>query len=86
MKHKGHNAFRLGLKRNSEEMRFAEAWDSEHKRPNAGILGSLLSGSDEEPAHVTPDQRKTAATVIQWLGSPVGNAFLSDLGYRRRSR
>jgi hypothetical protein len=67
-----------------EERRFTEAWavfnhPTEHLRylldPNpAGWFG----------VDTTHDQRVVAATVIQWLGSPVGQCFLRDLGYEKK--
>jgi len=71
---------------NPEERRFAEAW-AEHNTCGS-TLAYLL-----DPAHGTgpgrppePDDRDkvVAATVIQWLGSPVGQCFLRDLGYEKR--
>lgn len=72
---KGLHEYRF--KQNPEEKRFAAAWEREH------VLEWLLGPGNER---VSPTEREkvVAATVIQWLGSPVGQAFLSDLGYRRR--
>ena len=75
---KGYNDFRLYAGENPEEKRFVDAWAVK------GVLGHLISGADWEPADPTEEQERTAATVVQWLGSPVGQSFLSDLGYRRR--
>lgn len=69
------------FEQNPEERRFAEAWDrqQEHGR----TLNYLLSEShDNRPVDVSPHDDKTAATLIQWLGSPVGQNFLRELGYK----
>lgn len=63
---------------NPEEERFAKAWADLGDRH----LDCLLDGADVyQPA--TDRERVVAATVIQWLGSPVGQGFLRDLGYVR---
>lgn len=66
---------------NPEEERFARAWEKE------GVLHYLLSthGSNKP---VDPNDRDAvvAATVIQWLGSPVGQDFLEKLGYVKEKR
>lgn len=72
------------FKDNPEEKRFADAWLDQNKHGNN--LAHLL---DQRPVHQghppTPSDRDyvVAATVIQWLGSPVGQIFLRDLGYER---
>ena len=71
---------------NPEEQRFAEAW-AKHNG-DGQTLAWLL---DERPMQTgrpfTRDVREevVAATVIQWLGSPVGQSFLEGLGYRQVS-
>lgn len=64
---------------NPEEKRFADAWKKEH------VLHHLL-GNGAFPRVPTKEEAAAAATVIQWLGSPVGQGFLSDLGYARAER
>lgn len=62
---------------NPEEKRFAAAWTKNN------VLPWLLGPGDRK---VDPSKRdeEVAATVVQWLGSPVGQAFLNDLGYVKR--
>ena len=50
-----------------------------------GILAYLLNDGSQDHRPVEPSERDhaVAATVIQWLGSPVGQGFLNELGYAR---
>lgn len=45
--------------------------------PRERIAAELGNGKD--PVEVSDRDREVAATVIQWLGSPVGNNFLREL-------
>jgi len=76
---KGISAHRL--KDNPEERRFAEAWEKHN--PLAWLLDERHEQTGR-PADPSDRDQVVAATVIQWLGSPVGRAFLSDLGYQKR--
>jgi hypothetical protein len=78
MKNKGLHQHRL--KQNPEEMRFAEAWE---KFCRGGHLEYLLSPDN---SRLIPTKRDVvvAATVIQWLGSSVGEFWLGELGYERK--
>jgi len=73
------------LRDNPEEQRFSDAWmgANEYGKTLDYILDSIQRGlppkASERDSHV-------AATVIQWLGSPVGQKFLEDLGYTRERR
>lgn len=67
------------FKDNPEERRFAEAWE----RQSSNLRHLLHTGDQHNPPDPSKRDKIVAATVIQWLGSPVGQAFLSDLGYRR---
>lgn len=45
-----------------------------------GTLDYMLAEIPNEPrGEVTARDRVVAATVIQWLGSPVGRCFLRDM-------
>jgi hypothetical protein len=76
---KGLSAARL--KREPEEKRFAKAWEEQEN-----LLDYLLATENNKP--VTPSYRDkvVAATVVQWLGSPVGQSFLEGLGYKKGKR
>jgi len=70
---------------NPEEQRFAEAWKIFGE--DNGNLGYLLDTRKTQTGRPpTPSDRDftVAATVIQWLGSPVGQNLLRDLGYAKR--
>lgn len=69
---------------NPEEKRFAEAWEQENDRGTT-LLAHLL-GDGSHKGSPTIREERIAATVIQWLGSPVGQGWLRDLGYERRER
>jgi len=74
------------FKNNPEEKRFADAWDERNKLGNN--LAHLLDTRPVQGGHPpTPSDRdyEVAATVIQWLGSHVGECFLRDLGYEKKS-
>lgn len=75
MKARGLHSHRL--KREPEEKRFAEAWDRED------VLKHLLGDGIDAVRDIGPRDEVVAATVIQWLGSPVGQSFLRELGYER---
>ena len=65
---------------NPLELAFALAW----QKANSGkTLDLLLDPSSSnllsKPPMATDDQYLVAATVIQWLGSPVGQNFLVDV-------
>jgi hypothetical protein len=75
---------------NPEELRFADAWakqNDDRTGMSTGTLAWLLHEGDQSGVHpVDPSLRDhaVAATVIQWLGSPVGQCFLRDLGYEKK--
>lgn len=64
-------------KSNPEEKKFADAWS---ELCAFGHLEKQL-GDGKQEADVSDRDRVVAATVIQWLGSPVGESFLRGLGY-----
>jgi hypothetical protein len=68
------------LRANPEERRFSTAW---HRQQAGKTLAHLLSNDNKPSDMVSARDNDVAATVIQWLGSPVGQAFLRDLGYER---
>jgi hypothetical protein len=83
MKHIGLQSHRLKPEReNPEEVRFAEAWNRANEEGR--ILDYLLCTGDQRfTISSSPREVEVAATVIQWLGSPVGQSWLRDLGYER---
>ncbi len=78
--HKGLSRYRLAS--NPEERRFADAWQTLNDQGHT--LDYLLDphkGERGRPNEAEEPDRVLAATVVQWLGSPVGQGFLRDLGY-----
>lgn len=72
------------LKREEEENRFARAWTKHNKEGR--ILDHLLDVrpvQTGQPKEASDRDCRVAATVIQWLGSSVGQGFLGDLGYTK---
>ncbi len=71
---------------NPEERRFAKAW-VETCRQNRTLDYLMLPPDDSQHGvrSVTLRDHIVAATVIQWLGSPVGSFFLNELGYFRKN-
>jgi len=78
--HAGLRTHRLAS--NPEEQVFADQWAKMNEDPS-NILDHLLV--DDPNSHYVKSSsahdRTVAATVIQWLGSPVGQGFLRDCGY-----
>jgi len=73
------------IKDNPEEKRFAEEWKKQNKQGN--VLAYLLHQVDHRgrpPLEPSERDAAVAATVIQWLGSPVGQSWLEELGYMRK--
>lgn len=68
---------------NPRERIFAEEWDRQNNPPNnqPGTLQWLLhsNGSRVDGNPCSGEEIKIAATVIQWLGSPVGFSWLTQV-------
>ena len=80
-RHQGRNRHRLD--QNPQERKFARLWEHENRHPRS-IVDYLMNGDGGlAPKSATDEQCEVAATVIQWLGSPVGEGFLRDVGYTR---
>lgn len=78
IKHKGLSVHRLS--REPLEAIYARHWQSANgQRPGMphGVLEYLL-GDGNQPRDVTQAEATIAATVIQWLGSPVGQCFVRE--------
>lgn len=61
---------------NPTEKAFSDAWKRENDQ---GQLLEWLMGDGNHRAPVTERDEIVAATVIQWLGSPVGKHFLESV-------
>jgi hypothetical protein len=80
---KGKNTHRLAS--NPLEQAFAKAWERQNRQ--SGTLEYIMSAGDNNPREVDEESQVVAATVIQWLGSPVGQHFLEEvLGFDVRDQ
>lgn len=75
--YRGHSFCRT--KSNPAELAFAEAWAAfntanPHLPANLDLI--LNEDGSRHPAQTPPEIRKATASVVQWLGSPVGMSFL----------
>jgi len=77
MKNKGKNQHRLS--QNPLEEKFAKEWEKRNTLSRHGMLEYILAGENNTPAFVEDHDREVAASVIQWLGTPVGQGFLTDV-------
>ena len=71
---KGKNTHRLA--ENPLEAKFAEVWEGSKY---GNTLAYILSDRPNDPTYVSEHDQEVAATVIQWLGSPVGQCFLEEV-------
>ena len=86
--HVGCKAYRYKRRDDNEQERvFAEKW-LEINDGHARTLAHLLAENPNTLYPPGPSDREkvVAATVIQWLGSPVGQGFLRDCGYVKKER
>ncbi len=65
------------FKDNPMERRFHEAWQRQNH--NCNITGYVLSDDPNHRCAVDEDTDCAISTMMQWLGSPVGQAFLEDV-------
>lgn len=71
-KHEGISRHRLDS--NPLEALYSEEWEKQAP----GTLGYLLCGQERGQHDYTQRDATVAATIIQWLGSPVGSSFVAD--------
>jgi hypothetical protein len=77
IKHEGRATYRL--KTNPIEHVFAYQWRELNNRER-GVLEYLLAENPNDPrGEMTQRDATVAATVIQWLGSPLGQYFLRKI-------
>jgi len=78
MKNKGIRQYRFEA--NPRERDFAVAWEHENSKVcSTHLLEHLLSEDPYRCSAVSDRDREVAATIIQWLGSPVGQGFVLDV-------
>lgn len=64
--------------RDPKEHAAAQLWQEQHQN-DPGTLPYLLSKNGRDPVDPTDHEWEVAATVIQWLGSPIGQDFMRVL-------
>ena len=74
MRHRGLHTYRFDS--NPNEKVVAKLWDK--MQANSYTLEYLLS-EDNRRVDISKRDMTVAATVIQWLGSPVGQSFLDEV-------
>lgn len=81
MSNDGINTGRLG--REPTEKLFHDLWKEHNKDQRA--LRFLLDRTHDNRGDYRPTgtEQEVAATVIQWLGSPVGQGFLESAGFTK---
>lgn len=72
-KHEGINTHRLS--REPLEAAFAKGWSEQAPT----TLGYLLCGQERDAHDYSQRDATVAATIIQWLGSPVGSSFVDEV-------
>ena len=66
------------FKDNPLEQKFSDEWEKRNGREGR-LLGCLLSEGHNRPVVPPTRDRLVSATIIQWLGSPVGQAFIREV-------
>jgi hypothetical protein len=67
---------------NEEEKRFYEAFTEFTDLEISRIVTGTLDGRTPKK-FLNEDEIKLASSTIQWLGTPVGQRFLKNLGYKK---
>lgn len=83
----GFKHHRTKLKGNELEKAFSDFWANQNKRYNDSDLIVQLLTKNRTPHYkknvlyfdVGNEHRKAAATLFQWLGSPVGFSYLKQI-------
>lgn len=82
MRHVGLHSGRLTADRPLEIV-FAEAWeDANYPGLDGTCLINYLLSKENRPGDVSERDISVAATIIQWLGTSVGQEFLRDVSYK----
>lgn len=71
-------------KQNPEEKRFHDEFIREHgDRDMSAIVLEQNKTGTAPSRYLTPEEEKIVISAMQWLGSPVGQCFLRDMGYEK---
>jgi len=73
-------------KDNPEEKRFHDNFikDICHDNMMSAIVFEPKDGGLSPSRYLTEDEEKIVISTIQWLGSPVGQSFLREMGYVKK--
>lgn len=77
MNHEGKSLHRLSS--NPLEKAYHDAWLELNEEPYRGTLAYLLGDGNKPAWDFTERDAEVAATIIQWLGSPVGQSFVEGV-------
>jgi hypothetical protein len=77
MIHEGKSLHRLSS--NPLEKAYHDAWLEHNDQPYGGTLAYLLGDGNRPSCDFTERDAEVAATIIQWLGSPVGQRFVEGV-------
>lgn len=75
VKHEGNRRYRF--KDNPLERAFADAWEAHNSQDTSTLEWNMGDGA--RPGEITQRDATVAASVIQWLGSHVGQCFLAEV-------
>jgi len=79
---KGNKTYRH--KQNPEEKWFHDSFVSQHgDRDMAAIVFEPNDRGTAPSEYLTPREESIVISTIQWLGSPVGQNFLREMGYEK---
>ncbi len=81
MKHEGKSLHRLSS--NPLEKAYHDAWLERNADAYGGTLAYLLGDGIKPSYNFTERDAEVAATIIQWLGSPVGQNFVGAVLSKR---
>lgn len=79
--HSGIHSRRISLPGNEHELYFSEEWKKLQEKSKT--LDGILS-PDGQPVFASQRDATVAATIIQWLGSPVGTGFIRSVNERSK--
>ncbi len=79
---KGNKVYRH--KDNPEEKRFHDEAVKMGRDDLSAMVLEPKNGGMSPSRYLTEDEEKIVISAIQWLGSPVGQCFLRDMGYEKQ--
>lgn len=82
---KGNKTYRH--KQNPEEKLFHDTFISQHGDRDMSAIVLEPNKSGTAPSrYLTPEEEKIVISAMQWLGSPLGQCFLRDMGYEKKPK